>query len=72
MTGVQLIQLLAEEYVSISQQLAYHVAKKNTPQIAKYEREQHEAAMKLMVTVAGYHGLTVQDFADAVERANNG
>lgn len=56
-----LIQTLIRDYLSISNQLAYYVGKKNISQIDKYERDLHERVIKLVVALCNFHGLTADE-----------
>lgn len=55
------IESLIQDYLSISKQLAYYVSKKNAAQVAKYEHDQKDAALKIVTCLMGYHGFSVED-----------
>ena len=59
---MNLLETLMNDYIAISKQLAYYVSRKLPGQIDKYERDQRRAALKLIVAVATFHGITADEF----------
>lgn len=59
---MNLLETLMNDYIAISKQLAYYVSRKLPGQIDKYERDQRRAALKLIVAVATFHGITTDEF----------
>lgn len=58
---MKLINTLIAKYENVSMFLAYFVTKGNAKEIHRLEREQHEAAVKLIVGLVDYHAVTVEE-----------
>lgn len=67
---MNLINTLIREYWDISATLKYHIAKKNVTATAQFTDYQRRAAMKLIVAIAMFHGITDDEFES--EMRDNG
>lgn len=59
---MNLINTLIREYWDISATLKYHIGKKNVDATVQFTDYQRLAAMKLIVAVAMFHGITAAEF----------
>ncbi len=58
---MNLINTLIREYWDISATLKYHIGKKNVTATAQFTDYQRRAAMKLIVAVAMFHGISAEE-----------
>lgn len=65
---MKLIGTLIEHYLSLSNQLAYYIGKKNIVQVDKFEREQRVTALKLILAIAKFHAFSSDEIEDEMER----
>jgi hypothetical protein len=68
---MRLLESLINDYIAISKQLSYYVGRKIPAQIDKYEQDQRDAAMKLILALSQYHGFNSDDIEDAMDKALN-
>jgi len=64
---MNLINTLIREYWDISATLKYHIGKKNVTATAQFTDYQRQAAMKLIVAVAMFHGITAVEFESEMQ-----
>lgn len=63
---MKLIRTLIEHYLSLTAQLQYYVTRKNIAQIDKFEREQRETALKLILAIAKFHAIDDEEIEEAM------
>lgn len=64
------IEKLFEDLATKESQYAYYVSMKNAPQADKYNREAHEAAVKLAAALVEEYVITANELADCLGRQN--
>lgn len=64
------IEKLFEDLATKESQYAYYVSKKDAPQADKYNREAHEAAVKLAAALVEEYVITASELADWLGRQN--